>query len=294
MDLVAACQAFVAVSGRGSFTDGAAAVGIPQSVASRRIAALEARFGARLLNRTSRSATLTAVGQALLPTARRLVDVATALEDEAERAKTRPLRIAVPTICASLSLARLVADAKTHQLELDVTQAGPAERAELARTREVRVAVIATPPDRATWRVPLGVADTSGPPAKPLHLAALRPTRANRAATPRRVWVQPEDDVPHVRDRLTRSRDALGLHPSQVVVANTLVTAIAATLDGRDLLLCSPAQATDLGLAWRPIGEHPLTRGYDLLADDRADAERVRAAASTTLARCLGATGDDR
>ncbi|MDG4830643.1 hypothetical protein O7627_15220 [Solwaraspora sp. WMMD1047] len=38
MDVAAACRAFLAVSGHGSFTSGAAAAGIPESVARRRVA----------------------------------------------------------------------------------------------------------------------------------------------------------------------------------------------------------------------------------------------------------------
>jgi DNA-binding transcriptional LysR family regulator len=45
MDLVASCRVFVHVGERGSFTLGAAAARVPQSVASRRIAALEEHFG---------------------------------------------------------------------------------------------------------------------------------------------------------------------------------------------------------------------------------------------------------
>jgi DNA-binding transcriptional LysR family regulator len=46
MDTLAACRAFVSVSDAGSFTIGAAAAQIPQSVASRRVAALEQEPGA--------------------------------------------------------------------------------------------------------------------------------------------------------------------------------------------------------------------------------------------------------
>ncbi|MQY18921.1 LysR family transcriptional regulator [Nocardia macrotermitis] len=288
MDIVAACRAFVSVSSHGSFTAGAAAAQIPQSVASRRIAALERHFGARLLDRTSRTATLTAFGRDMLPSARRLVELTEAMWDEAERARSRPFRMAVPALCGPLPLARLVADGTAHGLTLDLHPADPRERAELVRTQEVRAALIAVPDDRAVWRIPLGLADTGGPHSTPLYLETLRAGRADRDSRRRRVWIQPEDDVPHIRDRIIRLRDALGLQPIQVVVGPALVTAAAAVLASDDLLLCSPTQAAELALNWRPIGELTPARGYDLTAAHPEDADRITTLPHRAIAHCLG------
>lgn len=288
MDVVAACKAFVAVSGHGSFTVGAAAAQIPQSVASRRVAALEEHFGARLLDRSSRHVTLTPFGREMLPSARRLVELADAMEHDAERAKLRPFRLAVPATCLVNQLARLVADGRTHGLNLDPLPAGPGERAELVRTLEVRAALIAVPPDVGTWRVPLGLAGRDDVRATTIYLETLRASRAERNARRRRVWLQPEDDVPHIRDQVTRVRDAVGLQPAQVVVAASLVTAAAEVLGSTDLLLCSRAQAGELDLHWRPVGELALARGYDVAAGLREDAQRVRTAVPAEIGRCLG------
>lgn len=295
MDIVAACRAFVSVSSHGSFTAGAAAARIPQSVASRRIAALEQHFGARLLDRTSRTATLTAFGRDMLPSARRLVELAEAMQDEAERARGRPFRMAVPAVCGPLPLARLVADGTACGLTLDLHPADPRERAELARTQEVRAALIAVPADRAVWRIPLGLAETGGPHSTPIYLETLRAGRADRDSRRRRVWIQPEDDVPHIRDRVIRLRDSLGLQPVQVVVGPALVIAAAAVLASEDLLLCSPVQAAELGLSWRPIGELDPARGYDIAAAHPEDADRIASLPHRGIARCLGApaTGED-
>ncbi|WP_245718024.1 LysR family transcriptional regulator [Nocardia miyunensis] len=286
--MVAACRAFVSVSSHGSFTAGAAAARIPQSVASRRIAALEQHFGARLLDRTSRTATLTAFGRDMLPSARRLVELAEAMRDEAERARSRPFRMAVPAVCGPLPLARLVADGTARGLTLDLHPADPRERAELARTQEVRAALVAVPADRAVWRIPLGLADTGGPHSTPIYLETLRAGRADRDSPRRRVWLQPEDDVPHIRDRIIRLRDSLGLQPVQVVVGQPLVTAAAAVLASEDLLLCSPTQAAEFGLNWRPIGELDPARGYDIAAAYPEDADRVATLPHRVIARCLG------
>ncbi|WP_290048771.1 hypothetical protein, partial [Nocardia nova] len=169
----------------------------------------------------------------------------------------------------------------------------PARRAELTRTHEVRAAILAVPADRGVWRVPLGLADTTGPHSAPVFLETLRVLRLSGQQRRRGVWIQPEDDVPHIRDRITRLRDSLGLRPAQVEVAPSLVTAVAEVLDGTDLLLCSPAQAAELGLHWRPIGEVELARGYDIAAGSREDAERVRALGAEPIGRCLGVPDND-
>ena len=131
VDLVGACRAFVSVSERGSFTVGAAAARMSQSVASRRVAALEERFGEPLFERTSRRAVLTPFGRDMLPAARQLVQAADVLLHEAEAAKRKPWRLAVPGICSTAGLARLVAEARGHGVTLDLRVAAPAQRTEL-------------------------------------------------------------------------------------------------------------------------------------------------------------------
>jgi DNA-binding transcriptional LysR family regulator len=289
VDLIAACKAFVAVSGHGSFTVGAAAARIPQSVASRRVAALEKHFGARLLTRSSRSVSLTPFGREMLASARRLVELAEAMEHDAAQARLRPFRLAVPDICGARPLARLVAEARDHSLNLDPRPAVPERRAELARTLEVRAAVVAVPPDDGLWRVPLGLAGRDDPgDVSAVYVETLRAGRAARNARRRRVLLQSEDDVPHVRDRIRRLGHAVGLQPAQVVVMSSLVAATAEVLASSDLLLCSRSQAAELGLHWRPIGELDAARGYDVTARSRDDGKLLRALPPALIGRCLG------
>src|SRR4028118_1288153 len=54
---------FVRIVQLGSFTAASARLGIPKATISRRIAALEARIGSRLLQRTTRKLSLTDVGR---------------------------------------------------------------------------------------------------------------------------------------------------------------------------------------------------------------------------------------
>ncbi|MER7793959.1 LysR family transcriptional regulator [Streptomyces sp. NPDC097640] len=286
MDLVGACRAFVSVSERGSFTVGAAAARMSQPVASRRIAALEERFGERLFERTSRRAVLTSFGREMLPTARQLVLAADVLEHEAEAAKRKPWRLAVPGICSTVDLARLVADARGHGVTLELRVGPPSRRLELVRSQQVRAALLPVPPDEARWSVPLGLAGAQDLGVKRVYVETLRMGRADPGPA-RRIWIQPEDDVPHLRDPLTRLRDAVGLRPVQLAVAPDLTTAAAEVLCSRDLLLCSPAQARELSLNWRPLGDITVTRGYALTATD--DPQQIQARLGDVIARCLGA-----
>ncbi|MFI0862572.1 LysR family transcriptional regulator [Streptomyces smyrnaeus] len=292
MDLVGACRAFVHVSERGSFTVGAAAAHMSQSVASRRVAALEQRLGERLFERSSRRARLTPFGRELLPAARRLVLAAEELEHEAATAQRRPVRLAVPDTCPAPALARLAAAALDHGITLDLRTAAPGVRPHLVRSQQVRAALVEVPPDQARWRVPLGLAGVARPRARRLYLETLRPRRTDQGP-PRRVWLQPEDDVPHIRDRVTRLRDAVGLRPAQLSVATSLTQAAAEVFSSADLLLCSPLQAREFTLHWRPLGEiESLERTFGLLAAEEGDAERLGTRLGDDLAHCLGAGGE--
>ncbi|MGA8211050.1 MAG: LysR family transcriptional regulator [Nocardioidaceae bacterium] len=75
--------ALVAVVDEGSFTDAAIALGVSQASVSRSVAGLEAAVGARVLVRTTRSSTLTAVGTRVLGHARRALGEAAAVEHAA-------------------------------------------------------------------------------------------------------------------------------------------------------------------------------------------------------------------
>ena len=66
-------ETFVSVAGRGSLTAAAAAEGVAPGVVSRRLDALEARLGVKLLLRTTRRVTLTFEGSAYLEDCQRIL-----------------------------------------------------------------------------------------------------------------------------------------------------------------------------------------------------------------------------
>ena len=90
MDRLDAMQAFVAVADLQGFAPAARKLGLSPSGVTRLIAALEARLGARLLQRTTRSVTLTDTGRHYLERARRILADVEEAERAAEGERTRP------------------------------------------------------------------------------------------------------------------------------------------------------------------------------------------------------------
>lgn len=83
-------QAFVALAERGSFHGAATALNITQAALSRRLIQLESYLGVRLVERTTRTLALTAIGEHFLPQARRLLaELASALREIRETGKAQ-------------------------------------------------------------------------------------------------------------------------------------------------------------------------------------------------------------
>ncbi len=89
MDRLDAMQAFVAVADLKGFAPAARKLGLSPSGVTRLIAALEDRLGARLLQRTTRSVTLTDAGARYLERARRILADVEEAEGSPPRANAR-------------------------------------------------------------------------------------------------------------------------------------------------------------------------------------------------------------
>src|SRR3954471_7209028 len=108
MDRIDAMQAFVAVADLQGFAPAARKLGLSPSGLTRLIAALEERLGLRLLQRTTRSVTLTDAGARFLERARRiLADVQEAEgAGQAERAEpTGKFVVTAPVVFGRLNVA---------------------------------------------------------------------------------------------------------------------------------------------------------------------------------------------
>ncbi|WP_168209069.1 LysR family transcriptional regulator [Agromyces intestinalis] len=291
LDLAAACEAFVAVADRESFTSGAAAVGVSQSVASRRVAALEAHLGGRLFERSSRRVALTAFGRSVLPSAVKLVTAAGELADDAGQARNLPIAVAVPHPIdggAAAAHAIAAAAAATPSMRVEAVSGTPRERAAWLSTGRAQLAFEHVEPDRASWSAPLGVGTAATDATEhPFFLAAIRPRRGSSSV--RRIRLQPEDDVPQVRDRLERARNGAGLSPGQLAVERSLTAAVARVIADDDLVLCTSAEARALRLTWHPLGDLHLRRGYALAHRDHQLARRFTDAVGDLAPALVGA-----
>ncbi len=99
MDQLAAMKSFARVVDLGSFSRAADALGLSRAMVSTHVAALEKRYGVRLLNRTTRRVALTSEGERYLGHCRRVLRELQSAEDELSHARERPqgrLRVDVP------------------------------------------------------------------------------------------------------------------------------------------------------------------------------------------------------
>lgn len=126
MDNLEALRAFVQVVALGGFSRAAAKLGISKSMVSRRVAALEAAVGVRLLSRTTRGVSLTDAGIELNTRAQRiLAEIDDALEAVAGRdgGVAGTIRLAAPLSfgIAHLSSAIAAFAARYPNLQIDVS-----------------------------------------------------------------------------------------------------------------------------------------------------------------------------
>ncbi len=113
MDRLTEMEAFATVVDQGGFTDAAKKMGISKSAVSKHVSALEARLGARLLNRTTRRVSPTEIGLAYYDRARRVLNDAgdaDALVTSMQSAPSGQLRISVATDFGSNLLSPILGD----------------------------------------------------------------------------------------------------------------------------------------------------------------------------------------
>ncbi len=100
MDRLTEMEAFATVVDQGGFTDAARKMGISKSAVSKHISSLEARLGARLLNRTTRRVSPTEIGLVYYDRARRVLNdagEADSLVSAMQSAPSGVLRLSVAT-----------------------------------------------------------------------------------------------------------------------------------------------------------------------------------------------------
>ncbi|HCM04470.1 MAG TPA: LysR family transcriptional regulator [Oceanospirillales bacterium] len=104
---------FVRVVESGSFTGAAKALGLPKSTVSRKITQLEERLGVRLIQRTTRSLSLTDTGTAYHAHCARIlceIEEANTAVTQMQNTPTGTLRITAPVLFGSTVLSGLIAE----------------------------------------------------------------------------------------------------------------------------------------------------------------------------------------
>ncbi|QHQ36876.1 LysR family transcriptional regulator [Algicella marina] len=99
MDRLSEMEAFVSVVDQGGFTDAARKMGMSKSAVSKHVSALEARLGARLLNRTTRRVSPTEIGLAYYDRASQVLSSASEADEMVNAMQDAPrgaLRVSVP------------------------------------------------------------------------------------------------------------------------------------------------------------------------------------------------------
>ncbi|MBV6633658.1 MAG: LysR family transcriptional regulator [Alphaproteobacteria bacterium] len=111
MDRFASLRGFVAVVDHGGFAPAARSMGLATSSLTRQVNALEAHLGTVLLNRSTRSLSLTEAGSQYLADARRILEELAEADRNVREAADRPsgtLRISLPVAFAKLHVSPLL------------------------------------------------------------------------------------------------------------------------------------------------------------------------------------------
>jgi len=121
MDTLTSLRVFCTVAKLKNFTAAADRLGLSPAMASKHVMHLEKRLGSRLLNRTSRSVSMTETGTLYFNQARLLLDGLDEVEDAVSNVTVTPrgtLRLSVPMWFANTPIARVIAE--YHQRYPDV------------------------------------------------------------------------------------------------------------------------------------------------------------------------------
>ena len=123
MDRMGELQAFISVVDQGGFTGAADRLGLSKSAVSKHVSALEARLGARLLNRTTRRVSPTEIGMLYYDRVRKVLADATAADELVTAHQQNPrgqLRVSAPMSFANRHLSPLIAEFLCRYPEMSV------------------------------------------------------------------------------------------------------------------------------------------------------------------------------
>lgn len=124
MDSLELIRVFREIAVRGSFSSAAKKLGVSRATVSKYVAELEARLGVRLLNRSTRSVSLTDAGQVLLERSAPMLELIELTQAELTARANKPkgrLRIAAPYAMANGTFPNLLADFMGYYPEVSLS-----------------------------------------------------------------------------------------------------------------------------------------------------------------------------
>jgi DNA-binding transcriptional LysR family regulator len=246
-------EVFLGVAEHRSFRKAAAALGVSPSAISQAVRALEARIGATLFIRTTRSVGLTEAGQRFLARAKPAFEELVAASEAARDLGRRPtglLRLSVPRAVVSVLLEPLIAS---------FCEAYPDVEVEIAASEEL-IDLAAEGFDAGIRLGQLIAADMVAVPLTPpfRFIVVGSPAYLARRDPPQR----PDDLRGHACLRLRRSAGALALW-SLVDHGRPIEIAVAGPLIANDFITMLGAAMRGVGLAQvpEPIAAKALAQG---------------------------------
>jgi len=150
MDRLTELSVLVEVVDRGDYSKAARTLGLTPSAVSKTIKRLEMRLGTRLFERTSRRTRLTAEGELLFASARRLIaqlDEAEAAVTGSLEARSGDLRVLAPTTFAIYQLARVAREFRERHPGIRLEFLLSNERLDMAEHRIDVTIMTGRPPD---------------------------------------------------------------------------------------------------------------------------------------------------
>lgn len=293
MDLLAHLEAYVAVAEQGSFSKAADTLFLAQPVLSRRIKVLEQHLGGELFDRSRRQITSTDLGVQLLPYAKDVLSRIDHLRQVARTALASAAHtVGVPPDSDPAALARVIRAGTERGVTISVRELSAAERESGLADGSLAFALLRVAPETASHRVPLGLGTAGSPARRPVHLDSLRPRRGS-GEDPPPILVTGEDDVGFAAERFDKAAARAGLASGRVRRGEAAATAVAETLAGHGMLLCTESFAVRHGLSWAPLADPALHRGYEPATGRRVAADVVEWLAPL-VAGAAGATDPSR
>lgn len=254
MDYLRDISLFVAVAELGSFTKAATRLGIPVSSLSRRVAALESAIGLRLLNRNTRSLSLTEAGQLYLARCETILAAVEEASREVHGLLEEPrgtLRLSVDAEIGSRLVAPVIVDFAERFPEMRIEVDLSPRRIDLLNESYDLAIRIGALPD-SNLRVRRLASLRGGLYAAPSYLARMPvPTHPHDVAKHRRIHLLHQGDHGSWKLAHAEKGEMVEISADSVVTANNMTMIRQLALLGLGIAVLDDAMARDDAAAGR-------------------------------------------